>query len=296
MRFFLEYYAIKTILLFTKLFPNSCVYAFCKTLAKLFFNYGKRRSLLTLKNLRLAFPQKSDEEILLLARETYESLSLTLAEILLMLNDKIAIEDLIENAEEAIDKIKKYTNDPQRSTIILTGHFSNWELAAHFLAKNGFPMFAIGRKGNNALIEKNLTTPFREKYGNQNIHKSEAATGMIKCLKNGGRLGLLMDQKSGGANSIKIKFFDHEADTINSVAVLKLKYNPVVLPIFAARQKNGKYKILVNEPVEYIAHEEINKKIKIEKITQRYNDIIEEVIRNYPEQWFWMHDRWRIAK
>lgn len=296
MRNYCEYYLVKSILLFTKLLPKHLVYAFCKTIARLFFKFNQRRSSLTLKNIHLAYPEKSDEEVLLLAKASYESLALTLAEILLMLNDKITIEEMVENTDEAIAKLSLFTQENLNGTVILTGHFSNWELAAHFLAKNGYPMLAVGRKGNNTLIEEKLTTPFREKYGNKNVYKSAAVVAMVKQLKRGCNVGLLIDQKSGGANSIKLTFFNHPADTVNSVALLKLKYNPLILPIFAARQPNGKYKMLVKEPATYTAEEEKDEEVRIQKITQRYNDIIEEVIREYPEQWFWMHDRWRIAK
>ena len=296
MRDFFEYYAVKSLLLFTKILPISFVYSFCKTLAALFFRYDKRRSILTLKNLHFIYPEKSDHEVLTLAKETYNGVAITVAEILLMLTDRFDISSMVENADEAIEKLEKYRQNSKTGTIVLTAHFSNWELAAHFLAKSGFPMLAIARRGNNIRIEKKLTTPFREKYGNKNLFKDHAGGGIIKCLKSGQRVGLLVDQKASGVSSIKIKFFNQEADTVNSIAVLKLKYNPTILPIFAVRQENGKYRILVKEPAEYIAEEESDEKIRVAKMTQKYNDIMEEVIRAYPEQWFWMHNRWRIAK
>lgn len=296
MRDFLEYYAIKSVLLFTKLFPASFVYSFCNIIAALFFKYDKRRSVLTLKNLHLIYPEKSDEEVLALAKDAYRNVSMTVAEILLMLTDRFDMSAMIENAEEAIEKLKKYAQNSNMGTIMLTAHFSNWELAAHFVAQNGFPMLVIARRGNNLLIEKNLTTPLREKYGNKNLFKDHAGGGIIKCLKNNQRVGLLVDQKASGASSIKVKFFNQESDTVNSIAILKLKYNPTILPVFAVRQKNGKYQILIKEPVDYVAEEESDEKIRVAKMTQKYNDIMEEVIRAYPEQWFWMHNRWRIGK
>lgn len=296
MRDFLEYYAIKSLLLFTKILPISFVYSFFKNLAALFFKYDKRRSVLTLKNLHLIYPEKSDEDVLILAKEAYKSVGITVAEILLMLTDRFDMSAMIENTEEAIEKLKRYTQNSKTGTIFLTAHFSNWELAAHFVARNGFPMLVIARRGNNLLIEKNLTTPLREKYGNKNLFKDHAGGGIIKCLKNAQRVGLLVDQKASGVSSIKVKFFNQESDTVNSIAILKLKYNPTVLPVFGVRQKNGKYKILVKEPVDYVAEEESDEKIRVAKMTQKYNDIMEEVIRAYPEQWFWMHNRWRIGK
>ncbi|MDD3324236.1 MAG: lysophospholipid acyltransferase family protein [Sulfurospirillaceae bacterium] len=293
MKDFWEYFAIRCVLLFTRFIPKSLVYNFCKLVAKIFFKYNKRRSSLTLKNIRLAYPEKNDDEVLFLAKKSYESIAITLAEILLMLTDRIDFDAMVENTQEALEQIAQHINKPQ-GTIILTAHFSNWELAAHFLAKNGYPMVGIGRRGNNKFIEERLTAPFRAKYGNQMIYKDSAGTKMIKCLKSGGQLGILADQKASGVSSIKVKFFNQEADTFNSVAVLKLKYNPTILPIFVARQPSGKYKIIIKEPISYTAEELNDEKERIEKMTQKYNDVIEEAIRAYPEQWFWMHNRWRI--
>ncbi len=69
----------------------------------------------------------------------------------------------------------------------------------------------------------------------------------------------------------------------------------MIIPIFAPRDKYGKYTPIIIEPIEYTAEEENDKNKKIEKMTQKYNDVFEEVIREYPEQWFWMHNRWRLS-
>jgi len=291
----IEYYIVKIFVWIVGFLPNKIVYKTLKFIAKLFFKYEKRRSTLTKRNLKLAFPTKSDEEINSIAKKAYESVAITIAEIILMINDKFDYDGMINNKEESLEKLKKYTKDAKNGVIIITAHFSNWELLAQFLPRHGYPVIAIGREGNNKLIEKNLTTPFRERFGNKNIYKKKAMINIVKGLRSSKNIGLLIDQKSGGKSSIKAKFFGQDADTTTSIATLKLKYNPVILPIFMPRDESGKYNPLVLEPVEYIAEEQKDKAKKIELITQRYNDIFEEVIREYPEQWFWMHNRWRLV-
>ena len=295
MRDKLEYYGVKFFIFFIGLLPNSAVYKILKSISKLVFKYEKRRSKLTQMNLKTAFPDKSESEIKELALQSYESVAITLAEIIFMLNDKINLDDMVENREEFLNKIKQYTKDSQNGTVIITAHFSNWELAAQFLPLHNYPMVAIGREGNNKLIEKNITTPFRQRYGNKNIYKKSALLGIIKALKRNQIVGLLFDQKAGGQNSTEVNFFNIPADTTKSIAEMKLKLNPKIIPVFFPRNKNGKYAPVIYEPVEYIADEERDKERKIQKMTQRYNDILEEVIREYPEQWFWMHNRWRLA-
>lgn len=294
MREKVEYYIVKVFIWIIGFFPNKAVYKILKFIGNMFFKYEKRRSTLTKRNLKLAFPEKSDAEIYELARKAYESISITIAEIIFMINDKLDYENIVRGKEEALKKLEKYTKDAKNGVIIITAHFSNWELAAQFLPRNGYPMIAIGRRGNNKLIEDNFTTPFRERFGNKNIYKKDAMMNIVKGLKNSKNIGLLIDQKSGGKSTIKAKFFGEVADTTTSIATLKLKYNPIILPIFMPRDENGQYFPLIGEPVEYTADEENDKNKKIEKMTQKYNDIFEKVISEYPEQWFWMHNRWRL--
>ena len=107
---------------------------------------------------------------------------------------------------------------------------------------------------------------------------------------------MLIDQKVSGTNSIKATFFGNSADTVTSTALFKLRYDPAVVPLFMARQSDGRYKIIMGSLAEIDLPESLSEAEKIARLTQHYNDIIEEVIRAYPEQWFWMHDRWRIGK
>jgi len=296
MRFFIEYYVVKTFLLLTRLLPNRAVYALCKGLARVLFQLDKRRRFLTLKNLRLAFPEKSDEILVDIAQKAYESVAITLAETLLMYNDKLDIDSLIVNKEEIEAKFNHYFKDESRGKLLLTGHFCNWELLAQFLGKSGYPIKNIARKGNNRLIDERITQAFRGKYGNKNIPKKNAIISLVKTLKAGLRVSILFDQKAGNTNSVETSFFGQPVRTIDVIAQLKLKYNPLILPTFIVRLEDGKYNVIMLEPIDYMAEEEDDTLIKHTLMTQRYNDMLEGMIRAYPEQWFWMHDRWRIAK
>jgi len=291
----IEYYLLKFFVWIVSFLPNSAVYKILKFIAKLCFRFEKRRSSLTQKNLKLAFADLKDEEIVQLAKKSYESLAITIAEIVLMINDKLDIDSMIVNNDEAKELLDRYTKDSKNGVIIITAHFSNWELAAQSLPRNGYPMTAIGRRGNNRLIEDNFTTPFRERFGNKNIYKKDAMLNIVKTLRRNGTAGLLIDQKARGASSIKVNFFGKPAITTTSIATLKLKYDSLILPIFMPRQSDGRYKLVVCEAVEYRADEECDKNKKIEKMTQKYNDIIEKIVKEYPEQWFWMHNRWKAS-
>jgi KDO2-lipid IV(A) lauroyltransferase len=208
-----------------------------------------------------------------------------------MLVDRFDIDAAIVNFEEAEEKLNNLVKSSPKGIVVVTAHFSNWELAAHFLAKHGLPMLAVGRKGNNTYIDEEITLPFRSKYGNKPTTKHKAMLAMAKRLKNAQAVGLLIDQKSGDLNSAKVDFFGTPAETTLSVALLKSKFDPLIVPIFIARQESGKYKMIINEPIEY---EGDDREDTLVSLTQEYTTAVEDIIRQYPSQWFWMHNRWRI--
>ncbi len=294
MREKIEYSLVKLFLWLAKIAPRSFVYAMMKGLTLLVYHLDKQRRNLTIKNLTMAFPEKTPEEVVVLSKEVYTELSITIAEILLMFTGQFNIDEAIKNHDIAKEKLQEIAKKSNNGVIVMTAHFSNWELAAHFLAKHGLPMLAIGREGNNKLIDKKITIPFRNKYGNRATSKDNAMLAMAKTLKKGNAVGLLIDQKSGLSNGANVDFFGMPAETTLSVAMLKLKFNPLVVPIFIARQSDGMYEMIINEPIDYVADEIEDKEKKLEAMTLKYNQAIEEIIRKYPAQWFWMHNRWRL--
>lgn len=296
MRIFLEYAIVKGVLLLTKLLPKSAIYGLCKALAALIFHVDPKRRYITLTNLERAHIGANEPERLILAKKIYESVGILVAEIFLMMQNRFDLDAIVSNYDEAIAMVDNLFKTRERGTLFLTAHFGNWELLAHFVAKHGYPMLVIGRKGNNPLIEERLTAPFRKLYGNALAYKEQAISAMVKTIKKQGITGMLIDQKAGGANSVKTTFFGNSVDTVTSTALLKLRYDPAVVPLFMARQSDGRYKVIMGSCAEIDLPETLSDDEKIARLTQHYNDIIEEVVRAYPEQWFWMHDRWRIGK
>lgn len=294
MREKIEYSLVKLFLWLAKIAPKSFIYTMMKGLTLLVYHTDKKRRNLTISNLAMAFPEKSSDEIVALSKKVYTELSITISEILFMFTGQFDIDKAIKNQDEAKEKLQNLAKNCPHGIIFMTAHFSNWELMAHFIAKNGLSMLVIGREGNNKLIDQNITIPFRNKYGNRATSKDNAMLAMAKTLKKGAAVGLLIDQKTGHLNSVNVDFFGKLADTTFSVAMLKLKFNPVVVPIFVARQNDGMYEMIINDPIDYVADEIEDKEKKLEAMTLKYNQAIEAVIREYPSQWFWMHNRWRI--
>jgi len=288
----IEFIIVKFFLLLAKVLPKYILYKLFHYLTLLVYHLDKKRRELTKSNLKMSYPDLSPKEVDRLSKDVYVELSKTITEIVLMFVDRFDIDEAIINRDEAISKIGELLEQKgDRGLIAMTAHFSNWELLAQFLAKHGLKMLAVGREGNNKLIEEQITTPFRRKYGNDTVYKHKAMMAMVKRLKKGDNVGILIDQKAGAKNSVLVDFFAQKAETTTSVAMLQVKFDALVIPFFVARVEDGRYKIVMKEPIPLECRD--NSIECMERLSLSYNRVMEEIINEYPAQWFWMHNRWR---
>ena len=268
MRKRVEYLTALFLIQISKILPKKGVYKLFEGLALLVYYIDSNRRTLTKNNLKKAgFPPS-------LAKRSYTEIAKTLAEILLIFTKRFDF-SLVQGT---------FTPKTNKPKIFITAHFGNWEALAHYLAQHGYPMAVVGRRGNNELIEENITKPFRQMYGNTLVYKGGAVKKLVKFLKEGKNIGLLIDQKAGN-DGVVTTFFGRKCKTVPTVALLAKRFDVEVVPIFLARTKNG-FKIIQKDfkadPSDEVA------------FTQKLNDIFEEIVREYPEQWFWMHNRWKM--
>ncbi len=289
MREKIEYFIVLSVIKISKFLPKFAVFALLKFFAVILFWVLKSRRKLAINNILAAYKDFDFKKAKSLAKANFISISQTVAEVLLLINDRINLDDVMQNGESAVKKVKELTKNNKNGIIFVTAHFGNWEFLAHYFATKGFPVSVVGRYGNNSLIEDNITFPFRHKFGNDLIYKDDAMRNMIKLLKNHGNLGILTDQKTG---NFKAEFFGRKCYTTKSVATLFLKFNPVIIPIFAKRIDKMKFEIIVEKFPEIPSN--LSKNEAELFITQTCNDIFENIVRSAPEQWFWMHNRWRM--
>ena len=280
------YWTLKTAIMISRFMPKTLLYRFCKLLTLSFYYLSKRRRYITKENLQQAFPDMSPDAVKKLSKEVFVELSKTIAEILFMLANRFDVDEAVVNTKSASEALKALQERYPNGQIVMTAHFSNWELAAHFLSKHGHTMLAVGREGDNRLIDQNMTIPFRERYGNRSVYKKRAAIAIVKALKRGEIVGVLIDQKVNSSEGVKVKFFGRDVYTTSLIATMKNRLDVAVIPIFLPRVAEGKYELLIGDPVEVRGD--------VAEMTQAYNDVMEEVIRQYPAQWFWMHNRWKV--
>lgn len=270
--------------------PKNAVFWLLDKVSVMFFYILKSRRNLAVSNLKNAFTNLNDLEIKKIAKGSFQSIARSAAECLLIINKKTDIESLFEEPKTYKKIIDKELENTHNGVLFFTAHFGNWEILTKFTAKIGFPQLIVSREGNNTLIEENITMPFRDEYSNEFSYKDEAMGKIVRKLKNGGIVGILTDLRL--SNSILVPFFGRECYTAKTVGSLYLKYKPKIIPIFARRLENGKYEIVIKEFPTLKLSGDKDKDIYL--ITKACNEIYENIIKESPEQWFWMHNRWKL--
>jgi KDO2-lipid IV(A) lauroyltransferase len=167
--------------------------------------------------------------------------------------------------------------------ILATGHFGNYDAVRAALIARGYPLGALYRPMTNPWFNDHYVAAIGT-IGQPIFERGRSGMGqMLKHLRGGGMLGILPDQRMH--KGVKLTFFGREALTALSAADMALKYDCLLIPTYAIRQPDGlSFQIIVDPPIPHGTPEEM---------TQALNDNLERLIRRYPEQWFWIHRRWR---
>jgi KDO2-lipid IV(A) lauroyltransferase len=178
-----------------------------------------------------------------------------------------------------------------RGIIFLTGHIGAWELLSFAYSALDHPLSFLVRPLDNPQIEE-MVERIRTRFGNRAINKRMAARTAFRVLREGGTLGILADLNTHPHEGVFVPFFGHLACTTSGVATLALRTDAVVLPVCAVWEEQRKKFIFHGDPVvELVRTGDHEKDVEIN--TARYTSAIERLVRAYPDQWLWIHKRWR---
>ncbi len=280
--------AIKIILVLLGLLPTAVRRLLFTGLALLFYYLVPRQRLIALHNLRTAFPEKDISEIINIAKGSYRNLGLVAAEFFdLPTITKDRIEQIVE-----IEGYDHYLRalEKGKGILLFGGHFGNWELSAIAVSLMLKPMMVIYRSLDNPLLDA-FVKSVRTSKGNILVQKQKAMLAMNRHLRRNSIVGLLIDQNVDWREGVFVKFFGRPACSTDGLAYLSLETGAPVLPGFMLRKTDGRYRMILGEEVEFVQTE--NPEADLQVNTQRYQQILEDKIRQYPEQWLWMHHRWK---
>jgi KDO2-lipid IV(A) lauroyltransferase len=269
--------------------PRSVAYRTAKRLAWLGFHVARRQRRAGLRNLEMAFPELSQtarEDIL---RGSFENLGRLLVEFthLPELNKgnvcQFVVHDGLENYLEGLRR--------GRGVIFMTAHFGAWELSSFAHAVYGYPLRFVVRPIDNPRVER-LISMYRTRSGNVPIERRRAARDILKALRQNEAVGILFDQNTTRSEGVFAEFFGIPAATTPSLALFALRTGAAVVPGFLIWDESlRKHRLRLDPPVELIDTGNLDHDVL--ENTKLFNKILEGYIRKYPDQWLWIHRRWK---
>jgi KDO2-lipid IV(A) lauroyltransferase len=247
-----------------------------------------RRRRRTLANLARAFPELSAGERRRLCRRFYHHLGQMVMELCALLTWPLerTLSAITLDGREHLESAMAASG----RALLLTAHVGNWELLAAAHRLTGVRLAIVVRPLDSGPLEV-LARLWREKTGVELIDKRGAARLVRAALARGGAVGILLDQNAARREAVFVPFFGVPASTSRSMAVLAIRTRTPILPVFIRREGWGRHRAVIHPPLSGSGAEASPGAVA--DLTRRCTAAIEAAIRETPEQWFWMHDRWR---
>lgn len=288
MRYRFEYGLAWTLVKLVGALPRPLARAAGISLAWLVYLLHKRLRRVGMRNLEIAFPEKSLGERKRILRGAFTSLGRHAAEVCLFPKytreniSQTVVYEGFENFERALARGK--------GVLFLTGHLGAWELSAFAHSLYGYPLNIVMRPLDNPYLDR-LTRHYRTMHGNQAVDK-DFARGLISAMRKGETVGVLMDTNVIASQGVFVDFFGVPACTASGLARVALKTDAAVVPGFTIWDPElKKYRLRFDPAVKLVRTG--NTEADVVANTQLFTAVIEDYVRRYPEQWLWVHRRWK---
>lgn len=262
------------------------------TLAVIAYRLDRRHRNIAADNLRQAFPERSADQIDQLVWASFRHLFTLLIEMVRLprvirrsnIYDKLRFQDP-STLEQAF-----HFRTLGRPIIVITGHFGNWEALSYATGLAGFVAHVIARRLDNPYLDAFLTR-FRAATGQTILDKNTDFERIVDVLEKGGHIAALADQDAGPRGEF-VTFFGRPASTFKSLALLGIRYDAILLVLGAARVGQCiDYRVYLEDVID--TRDYARRSDAVHAITQRYTTALEAMIRRHPEQYFWLHRRWK---
>lgn len=288
MRQRLEYALAWLIIKFLGVLPRPLARAAGITLAWKVYLLHFRLRRVGMRNLALAFPAMSRRERARILRGVFTSFGRQLAEVCRFPKytrenvGKVVVYDGFENFERALARGK--------GVLFLTAHLGGWELSAFAHSLHGHPLHVVMRPLDNVYLDR-LTRRYRTMHGNSMVDKDDVR-GLLSAVKTGETVGILIDTNMTPPQGIFVDFFGIPACTASGLARIALRCNAAVIPGFTIWDPVlRKYRLHFDPPVNLVRTGDDDADVIAN--TALFTKIIEDYVRQYPDQWLWVHRRWK---
>lgn len=290
----IEYGAAYAFIALFRQLPSGFTYRLSGLLGDLLFRLVPRRRDIALDNVRKAFAgEKTEDEIREIARRSCQSLFLTAFEVM-QSQEVFRSPDVMEKLRKTNDDLEslflkaKKIHDEANGCIFVTPHIGNWELLPSVSALVGIPLVMVARPLDNPYLEK-LFYENRTASGQLVIPKKNAMFVLQRTLQQGRSIGMLTDQST--MKGILVDFFGRRATTTPVPAVLAITKNRPIVVVACCRTADFRFEGFVCDPIWPGSY--VHERDEIYRITREVNRQMEAIIRRYPEQYFWLHNRWK---
>lgn len=273
--------------------PHGGVRALADTLALIGWIFDPRHRKVTLENMALALPELSAKQRKATAYACFQSLAFSIFDVLAssdMSREEIGARLIPEGWHHLED-----AEADGKGVILLTAHLGNWETAGQLFAIEGRPLSFMARPIDDARIERELTW-LRERFGHEGVPKRGGIRRLLSVLRRQGHIYMMLDQRVHPNEGKAYRFFGRPAYTSPLVASLSIRTGAPVVPFYGIPTQDGrKLRVVIHAPIRPSdpprpGAEQLD---AVDRLTLRYVEELEAVIRERPELWFWMHRRWR---
>jgi len=272
-----------------RLFPRGLARAIGAVIGAIAYRVLGRLRRVGLRNLEIAFPEITAKEREAILRSEYRNLGLLMAEFCKMPDYTAATASRFIRYEG----LENYLSARERGkgVLVLTGHLGAWELSSFFHSLMGMPMGMVIRRLDNPLVDA-FVNRIRCLRGNRVIHKDDFARGLIASMRAGDTVGILMDTNMTPPQGVFVPFFGVPACTASGMARIAAKTGAAVVPGFLLWEESEKrYVLHLGEELEVVHTGDAEQDALINTAT--FTAAIEGYVRRYPEQWLWVHRRWK---
>jgi KDO2-lipid IV(A) lauroyltransferase len=287
---YLTYVSVRIFAMLVHMFGWEANYRTARWLGNLIYRFDRRHRNRALEHLRRSFPLWSDEKYHRVAKASMRNMMYLGVEILfttrLVTPGRWRRHIELTNTSEVIRMLV----EQKRPLIFIAGHFGNWEVVGHTMAALGFPSVAIARPLDNPYVNEYMLG-VRERAGQTIYDKKGAVQAVDRVLSANGAVCFIADQDAG-RKGLFVDFFGRKASTYKSIALLAMQYNAPV-SVGYGRRLDEQYHFELGIQRTIHPHEWADKADPLTWITQEYTTALEEVIRTAPEQYLWVHRRWK---
>lgn len=287
MKFFINFIFKPFSGLFASL-PYKLQFLVAQMMGILWFDLIRLRRKLIIQNISVAYPDWTLEKKISVGRQSIQHLCMSFLEYMLIYqyNDS-KMDEYFEakNLEPVRNQLKK-----GKGALTMTLHMGAIDFALVGFSASGFKVNATLKRINNEPVDK-FVNELRAKNGIKFIADRKNPFDIFRALKNNETLIFVMDQHMGKPHGIQVDFFGKKAWTAAGLAAFAMKTEMPVIPIYNFRRADGKIAIDTMDPIELEVTDGREQTIRV--MTQKYNDAIEKIIRLHPEQWLWVHRRWK---